>query len=1173
MRLLRLDLSAFGPFTDEHLDLSQGNLHLIYGPNEAGKSTALRAITGLFYGIPGNTGDAHLHPMNKLRVGGTLALDSGDQLDLVRRKGRKGTLLDPSGNVLDDAVMQRALAGVGRDLFLTMFGLDHRTLRDGAEALLAGGGDVGETLFDAGGARGVHAVLSRLRSEADGLYKTRGQTPKLNEAIKAFKEAKKRTKLEAISGEAHTTQKQGILEAEAEREALQAKRHELRAEQSRLQRSLTVLPDLAKRKELRERRKALGEIATLAVDAATRRLAAQSKLEQATRDRERLEQELTQLETRRSELVDMPALAELDEAVVNDIQDRLGSHRGAATDLPRREGALREMEQELREMLRELNRSVPLEQLESLRVDRVTAARIEELAQTHGGIAASARHLKQALATQRLKLEVLDQRLSSGSDVPCCDQLRDAIKRARSLGDIDEAIGAAVVTVADATQDLERRARSLGIVGNVDIPSRETIGDFETRWSKDKREHDQLAAQLDEVEQRRIELERERVALDAAGDVPTEQQLQAAREKRQARWSAVKRVLSAADGLPDATTLPGATTDYESAVTDADTLADRLRREADRVAQRARLLADLEACASLKAHRAQQIEEKLARQAATAAQWHALWPAGVEAKEPSAMRAWHDDFRALESARAALQQSELQLDVIRQRRERHRRALTLELDKLGAPYASDLLAALLDQSERVADKLGREREERKRLTEERRVLDAETAQLGRQHHDVAEQLAEWQAAWEQSIAPLGLPTQASVEQARVVLTTLARLFEKAAQADQMRGRIEGMVRDAALLEDNVFALMRQHLPDVERLPVTQTADLLLSTWRKARHDAIERARLAGSIGERKLALDAAATQQRACDQQLTELMKAARADSIGQLEEAEGKSDQARRIDEELSRVEDALYVAGEGMSLEQLDALAVDVDVDHVKTRLDELHGEIDELNDDIERLSDRIGGWRLGLQRNFEEHAGASAAADDMQAHLAAAHKHAHRYTCLRIAAGLLAKEIERYREENQGPILRRASELFPRLTLDRYRELRVDFSDRHAGSSASGNSDDTELRCVRADGKDLGIAELSDGARDQLYLALRLASLERYATRSEVVPLVFDDVLIHFDDERARAALTVIAELEGTFQLLFFTHHARLVDLATDALGDRLQHHLLRVRAVTPPLQAIP
>ena len=86
MKILELRLIAFGPFTDRVLDLSSGNhgLHVIFGRNEAGKSSALRALHALLYGIPGQTTDAFLHPYSALRVGGRLRLSSGDEIEFSR---------------------------------------------------------------------------------------------------------------------------------------------------------------------------------------------------------------------------------------------------------------------------------------------------------------------------------------------------------------------------------------------------------------------------------------------------------------------------------------------------------------------------------------------------------------------------------------------------------------------------------------------------------------------------------------------------------------------------------------------------------------------------------------------------------------------------------------------------------------------------------------------------------------------------------------------------------------------------------------------------------------------------------------------------------------------------------------------------------------------------------
>ncbi len=78
------------------------------------------------------------------------------------------------------------------------------------------------------------------------------------------------------------------------------------------------------------------------------------------------------------------------------------------------------------------------------------------------------------------------------------------------------------------------------------------------------------------------------------------------------------------------------------------------------------------------------------------------------------------------------------------------------------------------------------------------------------------------------------------------------------------------------------------------------------------------------------------------------------------------------------------------------------------------------------------------------------------------------------------------------------------------------------------------------------------MSDGTRDQLYLALRLATLEWRLKTSEPLPFIVDDILINFDDERSRAALVVLANLSQRNQVILFTHHQTIVEQAESLRG---------------------
>ena len=88
---------------------------------------------------------------------------------------------------------------------------------------------------------------------------------------------------------------------------------------------------------------------------------------------------------------------------------------------------------------------------------------------------------------------------------------------------------------------------------------------------------------------------------------------------------------------------------------------------------------------------------------------------------------------------------------------------------------------------------------------------------------------------------------------------------------------------------------------------------------------------------------------------------------------------------------------------------------------------------------------------------------------------------------------------------------------------------------------------LRVVGPDGVRLALEQLSEGAADALFLALRLAAFEVRLEAAPPVPLLLDDVLSSLDDARAALALGALAELGRRNQVVYFTHHAHLVDLA--------------------------
>jgi uncharacterized protein YhaN len=83
---------------------------------------------------------------------------------------------------------------------------------------------------------------------------------------------------------------------------------------------------------------------------------------------------------------------------------------------------------------------------------------------------------------------------------------------------------------------------------------------------------------------------------------------------------------------------------------------------------------------------------------------------------------------------------------------------------------------------------------------------------------------------------------------------------------------------------------------------------------------------------------------------------------------------------------------------------------------------------------------------------------------------------------------------------------------------------------------------------------LTELSEGSRDQLYLALRMEALRGHCQSAMAVPFIADDILQTFDNRRAAAALRALCELSAHLQVIVLTHHPHLQAVA-ETLGPGL------------------
>ena len=148
MRIKSLHLNRFGHFNDHTIDfnnsgIKQADFHLIYGANEAGKSTTLSAIIDLLFGMPLKTKFNFLHKNETLEIGATISQTNGD----LSFKRFKNNITDAAGSNINATAIDTH--GLNRAEYIHRFSFDEDMLKEGGESILQNQGELGATLFSA----------------------------------------------------------------------------------------------------------------------------------------------------------------------------------------------------------------------------------------------------------------------------------------------------------------------------------------------------------------------------------------------------------------------------------------------------------------------------------------------------------------------------------------------------------------------------------------------------------------------------------------------------------------------------------------------------------------------------------------------------------------------------------------------------------------------------------------------------------------------------------------------------------------------------------------------------------------------------------------------------------------------------------------------------------------
>ncbi|HEX4146584.1 MAG TPA: AAA family ATPase [Pirellulales bacterium] len=1153
MKITHLHINNFGHFADRRIVFADAlrtnhlGLQIIHGPNEAGKSTLLEFVRGWLFDFPIRTPYDFKAGIEIAGVG-TLLLADGREVELRRRKGSKNKVsvkIDGSETSLDEAGFQRLIGDANRNLFESVFAFGLEQLSQGEESLKHE--SLQSALFGSGlgSAASPERIGLELDRQAGELFSPNARKPAINQLLGELKDLASQIKGKTLRSGDYQKCQEAVEATEARAAEIRIEVDRLRHEQSRAQKLARAWPKWWELRQQVGRRAALSVPTGLPPDARQRFVDTVQPLADAERDRQLLIDAIARDEQNLAELRLNPPLVAL-RAEIKVCLELRKSTVEARRDLPKLTLQCKATEQQIDRELHELRPGWRHEELRAFSVDEAMRATINRLADEDRAIDtartrlwATRDELQAGLVNAEADLSALGNVRDAAPLVAVLDDesahltdLRQLENKKSELAKVDRQLATALrkLTPPLATGKTSACVSTCPIsVGELPVPRRETIAGFEKEFTNLGQELRDAIGSLRDDETAVRELQDKLAQAASARAVPSLTERDARRRRRDKGWDLIRRRYIDGQPAPEDETAwladaSGSLVDgYPHTVREADEIADEIYGNADAVARREALERDLSAIAKRIEAKQARVDKLQRKEVEFRCRWLALWErCGFEPLAPDAMRHWLADHEALCETIGRRDELTAELDRLAGRKMTFEERLRATC---GRPDAD--ISVLLTAARQAVDGL----KERKRIKPRLAGCDRELNTLDQRE-------AAWRGEWQSVLAALHFPTDWPTELARTVIERLTAtrvkldgLADDIDRTGAMQARIDEFESQVRSLCERLAPELLRDPPELAFEKLSEQLDAAIEAQRQ--HDTLE-----GQLMESRRQSHRLEERRTALLANQTALFAAADAASEAEFLEAAARGESVRALDAAIERLSGEIELIRAGDDCEAFEQLLLQVDQSELDSQCRELAEQLQTTESQKRDADGAAAVARSELARldGSEEAALLTQTRARKRAELAA---DVDRYVPLLLARHLLGESVRRFERENQPELIKTVSRLIREITAGRYIEF--DRTDRK------------EIILRRSDGVERTPSQLSVGTHNQLYLAIRLAYVMHYCQQNEPLPIVMDDVLVNFDEQRACQTLAVLNNISRSVQVLFFTCHPHMVALAKQVVPD--------------------
>ncbi|GBQ05123.1 AAA family ATPase [Saccharibacter floricola] len=1126
MRFHDFSLKYYGGFEHKTFSFPTGahDFHIIYGLNEAGKSTLLRAFRDFLFGFHQHTqGENWKYSTSLIRLGATFSHDGHTQTAWRRRPATKrGDFFDEDdATPLNPALLIQAYGQLTREEFFLSWALDHTRLAEGGKEVAHERQNAETTNLarELGNIDNLSDIIASLEKEKSDSWDKKRRNPRIKELIKNYHDTKKALR-------DATTSPQKLKEAQAT-----VQHHNEHYKSLHLQNNTLIEQgnDYAHLQALigphtsyQEAKRLVDERAQSFFDKNESETiislfdARHSSHQQIAKNNALLEnrkKELATLGVRPSLLDDEKTLMLLSQEALNDAQHQ--------REFQERERTYTKLDQKRTDLFAHLSLSE-----ESSFPTLAQLKPLSDLLERYAEITARLKERQRTLAYTSPPEE-----LPQAPNIEQLNALKDWLNTAIPYAQLDTEHDTLMSTLATQKRSiitsLEALAPWTGAFEEADTqlqrltpPSEEecqNILSIFNAYTQQAREAVQRAMTAQHAYDRH---EQHYQQFSHAPEWVSEATLNEARQKRDyffnkidketfiSSWKGLKDLIHHTDHLADQRFL--------SAQTDAHLRDIRRQQELLTLDIRHAKQEETTALSAL-----QEEQEKWNKRLNTA---------GLPILTPHQFSTWRQQRTAILARYDTYYDTqEKMLQLARKRQQ------LIEQFKAIIPHHKGCdISQLISISKRNIEELSSEQKHYDHAVREHHSAQKNLITLKANLADAERERKEWHDEWTQAAQRSGYPLTLSPDAlpAYQDLIKTQQDFQYISEEKQNKEseRLKRQQQRTQLLERHQAASL----------------DALEKTLEAAKRDDKQRDILLKQKKDREEALIELEEDAKILDDRLSRfLLRLPEGSTLDDLLKTAQRDSETAQLATSYHAAKRALLNAGRGRSLDDIIAALGTLDYE----QLDEKKALINKENTRLENEKSIVSKQLFHAQQELEQlekKDEASALAEELQHLKARIEEEAKQYVSLHAQYQLLQHMLYQQKEKLHGPFLSLASTCFSRLTLGEYAELALE----------SDNKGTLTFIGLRPDKQEaVPLPQMSEGTCDQLYLALRLADIHQKLDAGISLPFFADDLFITFDDKRTKAGMELLAELSQRTQVFFFTHQLATLDHLPPEKAQRL------------------